>query len=52
MTLVELPLGLWLVRLLATTRDGDGPRFNKLLAQSAQFLALWAGMLSLGIALG
>jgi 1,4-dihydroxy-2-naphthoate octaprenyltransferase len=50
--LAVLPLGLLLTRFLAATRDGDGPRFNRLLAQSAQFLALWAGMMSLGIALG
>jgi len=52
MAMVELPLGLLLARFLAATSDGDGPRFNKLLAQSAQFLALWAGLLALGIALG
>jgi 1,4-dihydroxy-2-naphthoate octaprenyltransferase len=52
MALVEAPLGLLLARILTATSDGDGPRFNKLLAQSAQFLALWAGLLSLGIALG
>jgi len=50
--LVELPLGLLLARFLAATPDGDGPRFNRLLAQSAQFLALWAGLMSLGIVFG
>lgn len=50
--LVELPLGLLLARILAATPDGDGPRFNGLLAKSAQFLALWAGLLAMGIALG
>lgn len=52
MALIVTPLGLLLARILAITPDGDGPRFNKLLAKSAQFLALWAGLLSLGIALG
>ncbi len=50
--LAELPLGVLLVRFLAATPDGDGPRFNKLLAQSAQYLALWAGFLAVGISLG
>jgi len=50
--LAELPLGLLLARFLAATPDGDGLRFNKLLAQSAQFLALWAGLMSLGIMFG
>jgi len=44
-----LPLGIFFIRVLAAIPDGDGPRFNHLLAQSAQFLALWAALLSLGI---
>jgi 1,4-dihydroxy-2-naphthoate octaprenyltransferase len=47
--LVLTPLGLLLARVLAATVDGDGPRFNKLLAQAAQFLALWAALLALGL---
>jgi 1,4-dihydroxy-2-naphthoate octaprenyltransferase len=37
--LVLTPLGLLLARVLAATPDGDGPRFNRLLAHAAQFHA-------------
>ncbi len=47
--LVLTPLGLLLARVLAATPDGDGPRFNKLLAHAAQFLALWAALLAIGL---
>jgi 1,4-dihydroxy-2-naphthoate polyprenyltransferase len=49
--LVLAPLGLLLARILTATPDGDGPRFNKLLAHAAQFLALWAAFLSVGLIL-
>jgi 1,4-dihydroxy-2-naphthoate octaprenyltransferase len=47
--LVLTPLGLLLARVLAATPDGDGPRFNRLLAHAAQFLALWAALFAVGL---
>jgi 1,4-dihydroxy-2-naphthoate octaprenyltransferase len=47
--LVLSPVGILLARVLAATPDDDGPRFNKLLAQAAQFLALWAAFLAVGL---
>ncbi len=46
-----VPLGAFFIRVLHAIPDGDGPRFNHLLAQSAQFLALWAVLMSVGIAM-
>ena len=46
-----VPLGAFFIRVLRAIPEGDGPRFNHLLAQSAQFMALWALLMSLGIAL-
>jgi len=47
--LVLAPLGLLLARVLAATPDGDGARFNRILAHAAQFLALWAALLAVGL---
>jgi 1,4-dihydroxy-2-naphthoate polyprenyltransferase len=43
------PVGMALERRLAQLPEGDGPGFNRLLARTAQWLALWAALLSLGI---
>ena len=48
---VPYPYGRWLAIKLGTLREGDGPGFNRLLAQTAMFLALWAGLLSAGLVL-
>ncbi len=47
---VTIPLGVWLVCALTSTPNGDGPRFNRHLARSAQYLALWAALMSAAIA--
>ncbi len=47
---ITIPLGIFLIRTLLATPEGDGPRFNRLLALSAQYLALWAALMSIGIA--
>jgi 1,4-dihydroxy-2-naphthoate octaprenyltransferase len=47
--LVLTPLGLLLGRVLAATPDGDGRRFNRILAHAAQYLALWAALLAVGL---
>jgi 1,4-dihydroxy-2-naphthoate octaprenyltransferase len=49
MPLVLAPLGLLLAKIVAATPDGDGPRFNRLLGHAAQFLALWAALLAVGL---
>ncbi len=47
---IVIPLSIFLAHALVTTPEGNGPRFNRLLALSAQFLALWALLMSIGIA--
>jgi 1,4-dihydroxy-2-naphthoate octaprenyltransferase len=44
-------LGRWLMLRLATLPESDGAGFNRLLARTAQVLALWAALLSVGIIL-
>jgi len=46
-----VPLGVFFIRGLHAIPEGDGPRFNHLLAQSAQFMALWSFLMALGIVL-
>ncbi|HTB62160.1 MAG TPA: 1,4-dihydroxy-2-naphthoate polyprenyltransferase [Opitutales bacterium] len=47
--LILVPLGLLLTRVLGAIADGDGPRFNKLLGFTAQFLALWSALFAVGL---
>jgi 1,4-dihydroxy-2-naphthoate octaprenyltransferase len=47
---LSIPLSIFLARSLLATPADNGPRFNRLLALSAQFLALWAFLMSIGIA--
>jgi 1,4-dihydroxy-2-naphthoate octaprenyltransferase len=49
--LLTYPFGRWLMWKLSTLPEGDGPGFNRLLAQTAMLLALWAGLLSAGLVL-
>lgn len=47
---IAIPLSIFLARSLLATPADNGPRFNRLLALSAQFLALWACLMAIGIA--
>jgi len=49
--MITYPLGRWLMWKLGTLPEGDGPGFNRLLAQTALLLALWAATLSAGLVL-
>jgi len=51
MAVVAYPYGRWLTVKLGTLPEGDGPGFNRLLAQTAMLLALWAALLSAGLVL-
>jgi 1,4-dihydroxy-2-naphthoate octaprenyltransferase len=51
LALLMLPFGERLTRQLAALSAGDGAGFNRLLADTAQLLAWWAALLSLGMVL-
>jgi 1,4-dihydroxy-2-naphthoate octaprenyltransferase len=51
LALLTFPQGVRLTRQLAALPAGDGYGFNGLLAHTAQLLAWWAALLSLGIVL-
>jgi 1,4-dihydroxy-2-naphthoate octaprenyltransferase len=47
--MLAYPPGRWLTWKLGTLREDDGPGFNRLLARTAQLLALWAILLGAGL---